>query len=196
MSKHTDHHRWRPGRFCLLFIFSFLFYFAHAQTRITGKVSSPDGKPFFGATVAVKNTNIATSTADDGSFSLNVPDPNGTLVISYVGYETQEVTIPSLNGGPAMISMIALPNSLNEVVVTGYSAQRRKDITGAVAVVNVADLKSIPSSDATAQLQGKASGVSVVTTGIPGSSSKVRIRGLGSFNNNSPMYVVGGVKRL
>ena len=194
MSKHTDHHRWRPGRFCLLFIFSFLFYFAHAQTRITGKVSSPDGKPFFGATVAVKNTNIATSTADDGSFSLNVPDPNGTLVISYVGYETQEVTIPSLNGGPAMISMIALPNSLNEVVVTGYSAQRRKDITGAVAVVNVADLKSIPSSDATAQLQGKASGVSVVTTGIPGSSSKVRIRGLGSFNNNSPMYVVDGVQ--
>ena len=93
-----------------------------------------------------------------------------------------------------MISMIALPNSLNEVVVTGYSAQRRKDITGAVAVVNVADLKSIPSSDATAQLQGKASGVSVVTTGIPGSSSKVRIRGLGSFNNNSPMYVVDGVQ--
>ena len=194
MSKLTDRLARGTGRLYLLILLSCLAYFAQAQTKVTGRVTGPDGKPFTGATVAVKNTSIATTTADDGSFTLTSPDPNATLVVSYVGYESQELTLASLNGGPANINMVALANSMNEVVVTGYTAQRRKDITGAVAVVNVADLKSIPASDATQQLQGRASGVSVVTTGVPGSSSKVRIRGLGSFTNNSPLYVVDGVQ--
>lgn len=174
--------------------FLFLSFTTIAQIRVTGKVTGPEGKPFEGATVSIKGTTIASSTADDGSFAITAPNSNSVLVITYIGYETTEVGVASLNGNPADISLKLQTSNLNEVIVVGYSSQRRKDITGAVAVVNVADLKSVPSSDPTAQLQGRASGVTVVTTGIPGSSSKVRIRGLGSFNNNSPLYVVDGVQ--
>lgn len=179
---------------CFLILFFLISFFALAQTRITGKVTGADGRPFAGATVTVKGTNLATVTTDDGSFIISVPNVNGTLVISYVGYETQEISIASLNGGAANVSLTTQNNSLNEVIVTGYSSQRRKDITGAVTVVNVADMKTQPTIDAQSQLQGRASGVTVISSGIPGTGATVRIRGLGSFNNNNPLFVIDGVQ--
>jgi TonB-linked SusC/RagA family outer membrane protein len=162
-----------------------------AQKTVTGTVKAND-IPLSGATVTVKNTLVATSTNDAGNFSIEVPAGSSILVISYIDYETQEVNISSASRFD--VSLVSTDNTLNVVVVTGYSSQRKRDITGAVTVVDVSKLKSQPSSDATAQLQGRASGVNVITTGVPGSSSQVRIRGLGSFNNNNPLYVVDGVQ--
>ena len=159
---------------------------------INGKVTDERGEPLSGVTVLAKGSSRATTTSVEGLFTINVEDGTRVLVFSYIGMETLEINIE----GKATLQVELKPSerALNEVIVVGYSTQRRKDITGAVTVVNVNDLKSQPASDATSQLQGRASGVNVVTTGIPGSSSKVRIRGLGSFNNNNPLYVVDGVQ--
>ena len=90
-------------------------------------------------------------------------------------------------------SLKAQSTSLNEVVVTGYTAQAKKDITGSVAVVNAGDLKSIPAATAESQLQGRASGVTVTTSGRPGDGASVRIRGFSSFGGNEPLYIIDGI---
>jgi TonB-dependent starch-binding outer membrane protein SusC len=161
------------------------------QKTVTGVVRE-NNAPSIGATVLVKGTNQGTKTDVNGEFRIEVPANATTLVISSVGFETKEVDISSSNR--VTVELVAAANSLNEVVVTGYSSQRKKDITGAVAVVNVKDLKSVPTNDAQSQLQGRASGVTVTQNSIPGGSANVRIRGLGSFNNNNPLYVVDGVQ--
>jgi TonB-linked SusC/RagA family outer membrane protein len=179
----------------LLFMLLVVALPALAQKRVDGKVTGPDSKPVYGATVAVKNSNIATSTSPEGTYSIVMPSNSSVLVFSYVGYEVSEVTV-SGSGSLTTIDVVmkAQTTNLNEVVVTGYSTQRKKDITGAVTVVNVANLKSQPTTDAASQLQGRASGVTVVQNGIPGAGATVRIRGLGSFNNNNPLYVIDGVQ--
>ncbi len=166
---------------------------AFAQKKVEGKVTGPDSKPVYGATVSVKGTNVGTSTGTDGFYSIILPPNTTVLIFSYVGYEVAEVNI-SANLATVDVVMKAQTTNLNEVVVVGYTTQRKKDITGAVAVVDVASLKSQPGSDAASQLQGKASGVTIVQNGIPGTGAIVRIRGLGSFNNNNPLYVIDGVQ--
>ena len=164
-----------------------------AQTKISGKVMGPDLKPIAGATVTVKGTKFATTTSSEGVFSLELPKDRQTIVVSSIGYEAVEQNVSAEN--PVLtISMKAQTTALNEVVLTGYTSQRRKDITGAVAIVPIAELKAQPSFDAAAQLQGKASGVTVTESGVPGTASNVRIRGLGSFTNNNPIYVIDGVQ--
>jgi TonB-linked SusC/RagA family outer membrane protein len=166
-----------------------------AQKKVQGKVTGPDAKPVYGATVSVKNTTIATSTSPEGTYSITLPAKSNVLVFSYVGYEVSEVSVSgNENLSTIDVVMKSITTNLNEVVVVGYSAQRKKDITGAVTVVNVADMKSQPAIDAGSQLQGRASGVTVIQNGVPGASSTVRIRGLGSFNNNNPLYVIDGVQ--
>ena len=113
-----------------------------AQKTVTGKVTGPDGKPIFGATVAVKGTVIATSTATDGSYSIVMPSGSKTLIFSSVGFELSESTVKDAGTVDAVMKLQT--TSLNEVVVTGYSAQRKKDITGAVSVVNINELKQQP----------------------------------------------------
>jgi len=180
-----------PARFCLTLFLTFFALAAVSQKTVKGKVIGPDAKPVFGATVAVKNTNVATTTEADGSYSITLPGNSNVLVFSFIGYDVSEV---SATGDQVDVVMKLQTTTLNEVVVTGYSAQRKKDITGAVTVVNVAQMKTQPSTDAASQLQGRASGVTVVQNGIPGAGATVRIRGLGSFNNNSPLYVIDGVQ--
>ena len=180
-----------PARFCLTLFLTFFALAAVSQKTVKGKVIGPDAKPVFGATVAVKNTNVATTTDADGSYSIALPANSNVLVFSFIGYDVSEV---SATGDQVDVVMKLQTTTLNEVVVTGYSAQRKKDITGAVTVVNVAQMKTQPSTDAASQLQGRASGVTVIQNGIPGAGATVRIRGLGSFNNNSPLYVIDGVQ--
>lgn len=182
------------NKFLLLFLcFLFVSQLVFAQRTVTGVVTSQNNAaPLSGATVIVKGTTAGTSTDANGAFSISVPAGSSVLVISYIDYENQEVNVADRN--QVNISLVPLNATLNVVVVTGYSTQRKKDITGAVTVVNVNDLKSQPAADATSQLQGRASGVTVTGTGIPGASAKVRVRGLGSFNNNNPLYVVDGVQ--
>lgn len=178
-----------------MLIFSMLLTFAaNAQKTVTGKVVGADKNPISGATIAVKNSNVATSTDADGSFSLIVPSERSTLVVSFVGLNTIEVSASGT--GPLNITLGERTNSLTEVVVTGYTSQAKKDITGSVAVVNAADLKSIPAANAETQLQGRASGVTVVADNRPGAGAQVRIRGFGSFGSfgqNSPLYIIDGV---
>src|SRR5450432_1348922 len=177
----------------LLLSLSIISLSVFAQSKVTGTVKGPDGKPMAGATVTVKGTTVSTATDESGSFTLEVPRGHTVLVISSVGYEVAEQNFSGDNLN-IQITMKTQTTSLNEVVLTGYTSQRRKDITGAVAIVNVTELKAQPSSDVGTQLQGKASGVNVIQSGVPGTAANVRIRGLGSFTNNNPLYVIDGVQ--
>ena len=176
---------------CLLFLL--LTYGVRAQNTITGKVlGRTDNQPIAGATVQIKGTKSATQTIADGSFSLDVPGGKGVVVISFVGFENAEITLT----GASNLGTILLTTStatLNQVFVTGYTAQRKKDITGAVSVVNVDDLKSMPSGSTESLLQGQASGVTVFTTGAPGGASVVQIRGITSTGNSAPLVIIDGV---
>src|ERR1700761_1721991 len=115
-----------------------------AQTRISGKVIGSDDKlPVIGATVKIKGTNVGVVTDVNGSFVINA-NTNDVLVISYIGYQQKSVTVTGASLGTIVLSVTN--NTLNEVVVTGYQTQVKKDITGSVAVVNIADAKKIPAT--------------------------------------------------
>lgn len=179
----------RACLFLCLFLSSHLLF---AQKKITGKViGSADRQPVLGATVQVKGKNMAVQTAADGTFTIDASD-NSTLVITSIGFQRLEVQV----SGRSSIGEIALAvtnTSLNEIVVTGYATQRKKDLTGAVSVVDLGDARKQPVPDVVNMLQGQASGVSVVSTGQPGQAPVIRIRGFNSFGNNTPLYVIDGV---
>ena len=165
---------------------------AYADIVATGTVLDNTGDYLVGATVAVKGQpNVGTATDIDGNFSLKVPD-NSTLVISYIGYVSR-----NLPASANMGEIILQPddNSLDEVVVIGYGAVKRKDLTTAVSTVGEEALANRPIVSAAQAIQGKAPGVAVqMPTGAPGGSMTVRVRGTSSFNgSNEPLYVVDGV---
>ncbi|KEQ31604.1 membrane protein [Pedobacter antarcticus 4BY] len=163
----------------------------HAQTRITGKVVASDDKmPVIGASVKIKNSASGTMTDANGAFAIQA-GPSDVLVISFIGYGTREVTVGQQKS--IDVTLQSNSNDLTEVVVTGYTAQRKKDLTGSVAVVDVAQLKAQPAASAVEALQGKAPGVQIVNDGAPGSTPQIRIRGNSTINNNEPLYVVDGV---
>src|SRR5687767_413153 len=168
---------------CLLLFATIAF----AQRTVTGRITSSNNQPVIGATVAVKGTNLATSTGADGSFSINVPANSTTLVVTSIGFAEQEVAIGS---GTLNVSLVESSTSMNEIIVTGYSSQRKKDITGSVAVVDVQNMKQIPSGTVESLLQGQASGVTVVNNGQPGAASNIRIRGITSVGNVDPLVIV------
>jgi len=148
-----------------------------------------------GATVQVRGAQTATSTGADGTFSLKLPPTvsKGTLVITAIGFEPFQIAL----GGNDAIGDIALTQSnttLNDVIVTGYTAQKKKDITGSVAVVDIGDARKIPATSSDQLLQGQASGVTVLNSGQPGAPSTVFVRGLANFGQNQPLYVVDGVQ--
>src|SRR5438477_11453432 len=116
-----------------LTLFLLFSYFVIAQTKVSGKVTGPDAKPVFGATVSVKGTNIATTTGSDGAYSITMPKNTGALVFSFIGYEVSEVNVRGNN--VVDVAMKLQSTSLNEVIVTGYTAQRKKEVTGSVSVV-------------------------------------------------------------
>lgn len=180
-------------RVCVpLILFFFLGFAANAQKTVTGKVTSAkDNAPVGFATVAVKGTTVATSTDANGNFTITLPQGNTTLVVSSVGYATIETNASS---GNVAVSMTESTSSLDEIVVTGYTAQKKKDITGSVAVVNVKDFKSIPAGTSESLLQGQAAGVTVINSGQPGGGSNVRVRGITTLGNANPLIIVDGVQ--
>ncbi|PWK80518.1 TonB-linked SusC/RagA family outer membrane protein [Mucilaginibacter oryzae] len=163
-----------------------------AQTKYKGKVIGSDDKlPVVGASVRVKGTSTGTVTDVNGEFTLTL-SPGNTLVVSYIGYQSTEVKV-----GTDLFIRITLQSgnsTLNEVVVTGYTAQRKKDITGSVSVVNVATMKTVPASNTASLLQGTAAGVTVVNSGNPGANTTVNVRGVGSIFNTTPLIVIDGVQ--
>jgi len=163
-----------------------------AQKTISGKVTGNNNEPVSGATVSVKGTNVATQTNAEGTFTLNSPTDKSILVISNVGFENAEVT-PS-GAGPLNVSLKPTNATLTEVVVTGYTSQTKKDITSSVAVVNVKELVANPGSNIQSLLQGRAAGVTVGTSGVPGTGANVHIHGYSTFGNNAPLYIVDGAR--
>jgi TonB-linked SusC/RagA family outer membrane protein len=175
----------------LLLLLSFGLF---AQQTITGKViGSLDKQPVPFATVQVKGEKGATQTATDGTFSIRLAKSTGTLVITAVGFEAMQVPV----NGNAMLGILTLnvaTSTLNDIVVTGYTAQKKKDITGSVAVVDVKSMTAVPNGATENLLQGQAAGVQVIASGNPGQGADVRIRGIGSFGDNTPLYIIDGVQ--
>ncbi|QIP11373.1 TonB-dependent receptor [Spirosoma aureum] len=162
-----------------------------ADITVAGTVTDEKGEPLPGVTVVVKGTARGTTTDAHGVYRISVPDANSILLVSFVGYTTKEVSLG--NRTEINVQLEASNNQLTEVVVTGYTTQQKKDIIGAVSVVKASDLTATPSANLVAQLQGRAAGVTVSSTGDPGSSASIRIRGFASYGNNNPLYVIDGV---
>ena len=180
-------------RACAALLFLFISSSLFAQKKVTGTVTnSKDKQPLAFATVTVKGTNVAVATTATGTFTINVPSGKTVLVISSIGFDETEVNISSKDN--VEIALKEKSSSLDEIVVTGYTAQRKKDITGSVSVVNTKELLANPGSNVETLLQGKASGVTVGTSGVPGAGSSIRIRGFTTFNQNEPLYVVDGAR--
>ncbi|HXB43291.1 MAG TPA: SusC/RagA family TonB-linked outer membrane protein [Puia sp.] len=179
---------------CNLLLALFLTLNLSAQQTVTGKIiSKADNQPVVGATVKVDGVNSATQTKPDGSFTVTSRKTIATLIISAVGFETVRVPV---NGASELstISLVVNVSSLNDIVVTGYTTQKKKDITGSVAIVDIADAKKIPATSSEQLLQGQASGVTVINSGAPGAASTVFIRGISNFGQTQPLYVVDGVQ--
>ncbi|WP_233218941.1 SusC/RagA family TonB-linked outer membrane protein [Adhaeribacter arboris] len=159
---------------------------------VTGKVTGDKGEGLPGVTVLLKGTTNGTSTDPSGNYSLTVPNGEGTLVISFIGYNTQEVAINNRNS--INITLGADVKALEEVVVVGYGTQRKRDITSAVSNINMGDIGEVPASNVTRLIQGQAPGVAVKQkNGTPGSQFEVRVRGISSLGAGSdPLYVIDG----
>ena len=165
-----------------------------ANIPIAGRVTGADGNGIPGVTVLVRGSSTGTSTGADGSFSLSAPE-GSTLLFSFVGFVSQSVVVTSANAGNVSIKLVESVQGLNEIVVVGYGTQERQDVTGAISSVSGRDIASQPVADPTQALQGRVAGVTVTqNSGAPGGAggTSVRIRGISSAGNNSPLYVVDG----
>jgi TonB-linked SusC/RagA family outer membrane protein len=160
------------------------------QKTVTGKVTDTNNQPVTGATVSVKGSNVATQTNPEGFFSIPVPNSSAVLLFSSVGFEPRELPVGS--NATLNVSLKTTTSNLNEVVITGYTAQRKKDITGSVAVVEVENMRQIPTGTPEKALQGQAAGVTIVTSGAPGSNSNIRVRGITSVGPTDPLVIIDG----
>jgi len=162
--------------------------FVYAQAEISGTVVDPTGETVIGATVMEKGTSNGTVTDFDGNFTLKV-EAGKTLVISFIGYLTQEVA--AQNGMKVTLKDDAL--MVEEVVVTGYTTQRKADLTGAVSTVSPSDLAKQNENNPIKAMQGRVPGMNISADGNPSGAATVRIRGIGTLNNNDPLYIIDGV---
>jgi TonB-linked SusC/RagA family outer membrane protein len=182
----------KSGWIFLFFLMLGLSSFGQVRT-ISGTVSTSDTKETLpGASIVIKGTTTGTVTDMDGKYTLEITGGQAMLVVSFIGYETREIEA----GNMAVIDVFLDPKkeTLDEVVVIGYGTVRKSDLTGAVASVKSEDITKITSSNPVQSLQGRVTGVQVTSTsGTPGENPTVRVRGVGTFNNTSPIYVVDGV---
>ena len=170
-----------------------LFSIALAQEkRVSGRVTDANNQPIVGASVVVKGTSTGTTTDETGRFTINVPANQNTLTVTSIGFDAQEISVAGTSNVSVTLGSSAQA-TLNEVVITGYTGQQRKTITGAVSSIKGTQLQAVPSGNVEQQFQGRAPGVVVITSGQPGTGSQVRIRGFSSFTDNSPLYIVDGL---
>ncbi len=163
-----------------------------ADKTVTGTVIDGKGQPIPGVNLVVKGTRIGTSTDAEGNFKIVVTDDQSVIQLSSVGYLGQEITVG--NRTTLTVTLQEDTKSLSEVVVVGYGTQKKSDLTGAVSTVTAKDISRLPVAGIDQALQGKSSGVRVTqATGAPGEGVAVRIRGVGSINDNSPLFVIDGV---
>ncbi|MDN3594271.1 SusC/RagA family TonB-linked outer membrane protein [Zunongwangia endophytica] len=179
--------------FRVLAFFILIGFSANAQDGqlITGTVTSEsDGLPLPGVNVIIKGTNNGAVTDIDGNYSIEA-NANDVIVYSFIGFKPQEVSV----GAQTEIN-VALSddlNALDDVVVVGYGTQRKEDLTGSVSVIDADEIQKVSNSDVSQMLQGRTAGVTVTADGQPGAGANVRIRGVATFGNSQPLYVVDGV---
>ncbi len=180
-------------RMALLCLLTFTSNLVFAQSRnVTGKVTAQDdGSGLPGVSVVVKGSTTGSVTDANGGYSISVPGNDATLVFSFVGFTTQEIAVG--NRSSVNVSLAADVKALEEVIVTGYTTENRREVTGAVSTVKAKDLVAVPSGNVEQQFQGRVAGVTVITNGQPGTTSVVRVRGFGAFGGNEPLYVIDGV---
>jgi TonB-linked SusC/RagA family outer membrane protein len=159
---------------------------------ISGVITDNNGSTIPGVSVIVKGTQRGANADAEGRYKIEAPDGIFTLTFSFVGFSSKDVEV-GLNQSTLNVVLAQDEKLLSEVVVVGYGTARKKDLTGAVSVVKVSELTEQPNSNLTNQLQGRASGVTVLGSGQPGTAPQIRIRGINTFGNNSPLYVVDGV---
>ncbi len=157
-----------------------------------GQINDENGEPLIGASVRVQGTKLGTSTTNDGQFSISGVKNGAKLLISYIGYETQEIV---WNGQPILLNMVATSDNLDEVVVVGYGVQKKVNLTGAVSTVKGEDMETRPVADAVQALQGMVPGLYVKSDVGPGNSGTISLRGQGNLSGSSAPYIlVDGVE--
>ena len=179
---------------CVLLLFCvFLFSFSFSQTTLSGRVSAVNGDSSLDAvSVLVKGTSQGTTSDKNGNFSIRVTLPV-TLVFTRLSYQTKEVAV-NKNEALSINLAPAVDNNLDQVIVVGYGTQKRSDLTSAISSVSGKKLEGMPVQNTESLLQGQVAGLTVTTDGgEPGNNGKVRIRGVGTFGNNNPLYVVDGI---
>ncbi len=160
--------------------------------KVSGRITdASDDSGIPGASVTIKGTTRGVISDGDGKYTIESRDNNDVIVVSFLGFKSQEITVGSQS--VINVSLATDAQSLSEVVVTGYQSLRKKDITGAVSVVDAESLKGVKSSSFIQNLAGRATGVTISTSGSPGDATNVRIRGISSFTSNDPLYIIDGV---
>jgi TonB-linked SusC/RagA family outer membrane protein len=155
---------------------------------VSGKIADQSGDPLPGVSIIEKGTTNGTTTDADGNFSIHT-DGQSRLVFSYIGYKTIEMQASDIQG---LITLIEDALNLDEIVVTGYTSQKKADLTGSVSIINVDRIRAGTSGSAMRAAQGKVAGMSVSANGSPNPSATIRIRGEGTLNNNDPLYIIDG----
>ncbi len=158
--------------------------------KITGHVTAENGDALSGVSVTVKGTAIGTSTDNNGNFTVTAPE-NGRLIVSSIGYESQE--IPINNQSVINVRLVTSKKALDEVVVIGYGQASKRDLTGSIVKIEGKEIADKPNTNPVASLQSKVAGVYIVNNGTPGQAPDIRIRGTGSIASIAPLYVVDGV---
>ena len=179
--------------FLLLFMCWSPFALAAQTLQVTGKVTAAsDGRPLPGVTVTVQGSSTATSTDDLGTYTITVPQAGSTLVFQQLGAISQTIVINT--SGTVNVSLEEDLSALDEVVVIGYGTQKKSVVTGAITSVKASDIENQVVGRLETALQGRTSGVTITTnSGAPGSGASIRVRGVTTLNNNTPLYVVDGV---
>ena len=172
----------------MLFIASALF----SQNRVVkGQViSADDGEPLIGVSILVKGSKTGTITDIEGRYNINVEE-NSTLTFSMVGMKTIDVN--TKNQSVINVTLESDAQLLEQLVVTGYTTQKKADLTGAITVVNIDEMKKSAENNPIKSLQGRVAGMTVTSDGNPSGSASIRIRGIGTLNNNDPLLIIDGV---
>lgn len=173
-----------------------MLLFSVNQTSAQGKTingvvtSAQDNLPLPGVNIMIKGTKTVASTGFDGEYSIKA-SPNDVLIFSFIGFQNKEIVVGSQS--KIDVALGEDTNKLNEVVVIGYGSQKKADLTGSVSVVNLESAKKTVTYDAAKMLQGQVPGVTVQSSGEPGGFVNVKIRGITSFSNNNPLFVIDGI---
>ena len=180
-----------------IILFALLLFFSvqvFAQKTITGKVSDENGNPLSSVSVLIKGAKTGTVTNNDGMFSILLPSNATTLVFSFLDKESKEVVVGSSTS--LNVLLVGKDKSMDEVVVVGYTVQKKKDVAAAITKISGADIATMPQPSFSQAMQGRSAGVSIAAnSGIPGGSINVRIRGAGSITaGNEPLYIVDGIQ--